>query len=93
MNPKLVVEVLSRSTEAHDRGDKFKYYRSIPGFSEYLLVSQYQPAVDHYIKSGQDDWLMRSYEGPQASVTLQSVEVQLGFVDIYEDIVFKETLS
>lgn len=46
VNPKLIVEVLSRSTEAYDRGDKFKFYRSLPTFCEYVLVAQYQPWVE-----------------------------------------------
>lgn len=93
LNPKLIVEVLSTSTEAYDRGDKFKYYRSIPGFSEYLLVSQYQPAIDHYIKSNDSDWLMRSYEGLQASLTLKSAAAQLELADIYKDIIFRSAVS
>lgn len=89
-NPKLIVEVLSRSTEASDRGNKFMFYRAVPEFSEYLLVSQYQPWVDRYIKSEGDDWLMRSYEGLSASLELTTGGVQLSLADIYEDIVFAE---
>ena len=89
INPKLVVEVLSRSTEAYDRGDKFMYYRSIPEFSEYLLVNQYQPRVDHYIKSTVQEWLMRSYAGLEETVIdLKIVGVQLSMADIYEEIDF-----
>lgn len=87
-NPKLVIEVLSRSTEAYDRGDKFMYYRSIPEFSEYLLVSQYQPRIDHYTRVENGDWLMRSYEDMATSIELSTVSQQLNLADIYEDIDF-----
>ena len=53
VNPILVVEVLSKSTESYDRGDKFLYYRSIPEFSEYLLVSQSEYFIEHYRKMGE----------------------------------------
>jgi Uma2 family endonuclease len=89
-NPKLVVEVLSRSTEAYDRGDKFMYYRSIPEFSEYVLINQYQPWVDHYFKTNSGDWSMRSYEGIEATMKLATVSVQISLAEIYEDIVFVE---
>ena len=87
LNPKLIVEVLSRSTEAYDRGDKFKYYRSIPSFCEYLLVSQYQPWIDHYVKTD-SDWRLRSYESLEATMSLTVGNAQLHLADIYEDITF-----
>ncbi|MEO1353485.1 MAG: Uma2 family endonuclease, partial [Cyanobacteria bacterium J06635_15] len=83
---KLIVEVLSLSTEAHDRGDKFLYYRSIPEFSEYLLVNQYQPWVDHYIKTERGEWMMRSYQGIDSMIELSTVDQQLSLTDVYEDV-------
>ena|SRR6266446_5197626 len=50
VNPSLIVEVLSPSSEALDRGDKFNYYQSIPTFQEYLLIAQHRPYVSHYWK-------------------------------------------
>ncbi|WP_338081184.1 Uma2 family endonuclease [Aphanizomenon flos-aquae] len=50
LNPLVIVEVLSPSTEGYDRGDKFRKYRSLPGFCEYLLVSQTEPYIEHYHK-------------------------------------------
>ncbi len=89
-NPKLIVDVLSRSTEAYDRGDKFMYYRSIPEFSEYLLINQYQPWVDHYFKTESGDWSMRSYESIEATVKLATAAVQMSLAEIYEDVAFIE---
>jgi len=91
LNPRLVVEVLSNSPEAYDRGGKFIYYRSIPTFSEYLLVSQYQLWVDHYTKSENGDWILRSYASLDAQLQLTTGEVTLNLEDVYEDIVFAKT--
>lgn len=92
INPKLVVEVLSRSTEAHDRGNKFMYYRSIPEFSEYVLVNQYRPWIERYTKAENNDWLMRSYSGLEASIELATVNIDLSLADVYEDVALDETL-
>ena len=85
-NPRLIVEVLSRSTEAYDRGDKFKYYRSLASFCEYVLVDQYQPYVECYTQTDEGDWLLRSHEGLEAQITLKTLNTQLALADIYEDI-------
>ncbi|MGB3670943.1 MAG: Uma2 family endonuclease [Phormidesmis sp.] len=90
MNPTLIVEVLSRSTEAYDRGDKFKYYRSIPSFCEYMLISQYQPCVDHYVKAENGDWRLRSYESLEATIALEIADLQLALTDVYEEVAFAE---
>src|SRR6266853_4078292 len=58
-NPVLLVEILSPSTEADDRGDKFTYYKSIPSFREYLLIAQHRPHITHYVKQDDGRW---SYE-------------------------------
>ncbi|MEO1634548.1 MAG: Uma2 family endonuclease, partial [Cyanobacteria bacterium J06631_9] len=87
LNPTLIVEVLSTSTEAYDRGDKFIYYRSVPTFSEYLLVSQYQPWVDHYTKSENGDWILRSYDSLKAQLSLMTGGATLNLEDIYEDVI------
>ena len=93
LNPILIVEVLSDSTEAYDRGDKFKYYRSIPEFCEYLLVSQYQPVIDQYVKTNQNAWLMRSHEGLKAAIHLETINVDCSADDIFEDVIFSNRPS
>lgn len=62
LNPTVIIEVLSRSTSDYDRGDKFKFYRSIPTFQEYWLIDQYQIQVDQYYKTDENTWLYRTYE-------------------------------
>ncbi|MGL5059711.1 MAG: Uma2 family endonuclease [Microcoleus sp.] len=89
LNPILIVEVLSKSTKNFDREDKFRLYRSIPEFCEYVLVSQYEFLVQQYIKNESNEWLFREYEGEAATVSFNSVGVQMSMSDIYKKVVFE----
>ena len=89
LNPCLIVEVLSKSTEGYDRGDKFLYYRSIPEFREYLLVSQSENFIEHYRKTGEGQWLLQEYRGNEAQIALESVGVSLVINDMYEQVNFE----
>jgi Uma2 family endonuclease len=86
LNPTLIVEVLSKSTESYDRGDKFEMYQTIESFREYLLVSQRAYRVEHYVRQTDDSWLLRTYRGLEASVTLPSIHCALALADIYNRI-------
>ena len=89
LNPCLIVEVLSKSTEGYDRGDKFLYYRSIPEFQEYLLVSQGAYFIEHYRKTGEGQWLLQEYRENKQKITLESVGVSLVVKDLYEGVNFE----
>lgn len=89
LNPVLIVEVLSKSTKDFDKEDKFRFYRSIPEFREYVLVSQYEFLVAQYIKTESNEWLFREYEGESAIVSFASVEVQMSMSEIYAKVVFE----
>jgi Uma2 family endonuclease len=89
LNPILIVELLSQSTKDFDREDKFRLYRSIPEFREYVLVSQYEFLVSQYIKNESNQWLFQEYEGASATVSFNSVGVQMSVSDIYELVVFE----
>ncbi len=86
LNPCLIVEVLSSSTEAYDRGDKFRYYRSIPSFSKYVLVSQTEAVIDCYQRTAQDQWFLQTYQGLDATIELQTGDLKLAAADIYEGV-------
>jgi len=92
LNPVLIVEVLSKSTKDFDREDKFRFYRSIPEFREYVLVNQSEFLVAQYIKTESNEWLFREYEGESAIVSFASVEVQMLMSDIYELVVFENAM-
>jgi len=86
--PCLVIEVLSPSTEAYDRGNKFKMYRRNPQLQEYLLVDSEKIAIDLFRRTGPDTWQIISYQAGDA-VELKSVNLTLPIEAIYEDIAFE----
>jgi len=88
VNPQLIVEVLSPSTEAYDRGEKFSHYKSIPTFREYLLVSQHQPHVTHLFKDEDGKWIHTEANDLGASLHLQSLGCELPMSEIYRDVTF-----
>jgi Uma2 family endonuclease len=90
LNPMLIVEVLSTSTEAKDRGDKFSHYKSIPSFCEYLLVAQHRPYVTQYIKKGDGFWLQREYNSLGEVVRVECLDCELAMRDIYRRVKFEE---
>ncbi len=94
LNPLLIVEVLSPSTEGYDRGDKFRKYRSLPSFCEYLLVSQIEPYVERYYnldRQSNNRWQLQICDRLEQSITLQSLNVELPMQEIYRRIKFETT--
>jgi Uma2 family endonuclease len=87
-NPMLIIEVLSESTEAYDRGDKFTHYKSIPSFAEYLLVAQHRPHITQYSKQGDGSWSYLEVNDLSASLHLASVDCALELNEVYRDVTF-----
>ncbi len=86
--PCLIVEVLSDSTEAYDRGKKFEKYRQNPNLVDYVLVSSDEMAVDIYHKNDAGEWVILSYrEGDR--VELKSIDLSVAIEQFYEEIVFE----
>lgn len=90
-NPSLIVEVLSKSTKNYDLGDKFVYYRSIPAFSEYILIDQARYHVMQYNKTAEKKWLLSEYESEEAVLALNSINFEIKLSEIYEGVDFTET--
>ncbi|MEH2223141.1 Uma2 family endonuclease [Nostoc sp.] len=88
-NPLLIVEVLSNSTKNYDKTDKFKYYRSIPGFQEYIMIDQYSFAVEQFAKQAEGQWIFKEYEGEDAVLVLDSIDFKIALRDIYERVNFE----
>jgi len=84
-NPTVILEVLSDSTEAYDRGEKWERYQRLPSLREYVLVSQSHATVERYCRQG-DLWIYALTSGLEASVMLESIGVTLPLADIYEGI-------
>jgi len=89
LNPKVIVEVLSPSTEAFDRGEKCKRYQTWnPTLSDYLLVSQDQPQIEHFSKQADGSWSYNRYTGLEISFVIASIGCTLKLADVYDRIVF-----
>ncbi len=93
LNPSLIIEVLSKSIQDYDQGDKFKFYRSIPDLQEYLLINQYDLEEKQYTKTDSDFWMFRAYETAADTITLTSIDVELAVTTIYEGITFEPKQS
>ena len=89
LNPALIVEVPSASTEAFDRGEKFRRYRTwLPTLQDYLLVAQDKPLLDHYHRVEENRWELVSIEGLAAHLHLESMHCTLRLADVYDRIIF-----
>jgi Uma2 family endonuclease len=87
LNPLLIVEVLSPSTEEYDRTDKFRMYRSIPSFCEYLLIRQNKIFVERYSKQAQV-WTYSDFDSLDQSILLESLNTELAIAEIYRGVEF-----
>jgi Uma2 family endonuclease len=87
-NPTLVIEVLSPSTERIDRGRKSIYYRRLPSLQEYLLVSQDEPHVEHYVRQEDGTWSLNEISDLAGEIYLGSIECTLTLRDIYLKVQF-----
>jgi Uma2 family endonuclease len=88
LNPRVLFEVLSPSTEMHDRGWKFKNYQLIPSFEEFVLVYQDEPRVERFVRQGDVGWLMTHVSGLDQKVRIESVGCELSLAEIYAEVVF-----
>ena len=89
LNPIVVIEVLSPSTEAYDRGEKFARYRQLTTLREYVLVAQDQVRVEHYRRQ-ERQWIFTDFEGTDEMLRFPSIECELPLQDIYERVTFPD---
>jgi Uma2 family endonuclease len=87
LNPTLIIEVLSPSTEAYDRGAKFGYYRQLPSLQEYLLIAQDQMLIEHYVRA-EDAWRYTATTDPAAVVRLLAIGCELPVAEVYRRVSF-----
>lgn len=88
VNPTLLVEVLSPSTEGYDRGAKWAQYQTIASLQTYVLVAQHTPRVEQYVRQPNDDWLLSTVTGMDGSLYLASIDCTLALRDIYDRVEF-----
>jgi Uma2 family endonuclease len=90
INPTVLVEVLSPSTESHDRGLKFIRYRQLESLKEYVLVSQDQPRVETYLRQPSGSWLLSEFTALDSSAAFESLECKIPLAEIYHQVIFTE---
>src|SRR5882757_562308 len=87
-NPTIIVEVLSKTSEAYDRGRKFESYRRLPSLREYLLVSQDTPLIERFTREGDDHWVLTTTRGLDAVLPLEIIEAALPLAEVYDKVDF-----
>src|SRR5205085_1014389 len=88
LNPTLLAEVLSESTETYDRSKKFDHYRKIPSLKEYLLVSQDRPRVERLTKDANGTWISTIVEGIEQTLELPSLGITIRLAEVFERVEF-----
>jgi len=90
LNPKIIFEVLSPTTEHYDRGRKFEHYRTIVSLQEYILVSQIKPYIEQFVRQSDASWLMTAISGINAVLTLATVAASVKLQDLYNGVRFPQ---
>ncbi len=89
LNPRVLCEVLSNSTERYDRGTKWRHYQSLPSLRDYLLVSSSAAFVERFTRTNEDHWIYAAYEGEHCTIDIESISCQLDLKEIYAKVVFE----
>jgi len=90
LNPTVIIEVLSPSTEAYDRGAKFRNYRKIDSLRDYILITQTSPRIERYQLLESGIWGLSDAEGEDAQITIDSIQCTLSLADVYEKVIFED---
>ena len=90
LNPVVLIEILSDSTEAYDRGDKFSHYQDIPSFTEYILVSQYTLKMERFARQPDKSWVYTIYQGEEDILSVETIDCDLPLAEVYRKVRFAE---
>jgi Uma2 family endonuclease len=90
LNPVVIIEVLSPSTERYDRGKKFQHYRTLASLQEYVLIAQDSIRIEHFVRQPNDEWLLSDTTEIDSRVELTSIERHLVLADVYEKVTFED---
>jgi Uma2 family endonuclease len=88
VNPLVIVEVLSDSTESYDKGKKFDHYRQVPTVQEYILISQEIPQIERRVRVSATEWRLHVYDGLESVLPLDPIETSITLAQVYLDIEF-----
>ncbi len=86
LNPTVLIEVLSDSTEAYDRGKKFAHYRMLDSLTEYLLIAQDHVAVDRFVRQADGRWLLTAYRGLDSVIVIDAIACELPLAEVYDKV-------
>jgi Uma2 family endonuclease len=89
INPSVIVEVLSKTTMAYDRGTKFELYKGLVSLREYILVDSRSVLVEQFCKDGEGRWVFRKYDQLIDRIVVEAVGVELTLEEIYENVRFR----
>lgn len=90
VNPRVIIEVPSDTTERYDRRFKFRQYQRIPSFQEYVLVAQDEPAVERYVRQPDGSWNLTTFVGLDTELALATVPARVPLADVYAGVTFPE---
>ena len=90
LNPILLIEVLSESTESYDRGKKFQHYRSIESLEEYVLVAQDEARIEKYVRQGDGFWILSEAVGLDSEIKFDSIDCLIALKEVYDKIDFSD---
>ncbi len=93
LNPTVIIEILSPSTERYDRELKFHRYQLIRSLRDYLLIAQDRPAIEHYVRGDDRRWSLSLHAGLSERVTLRSIDCSLALAEVYRKIRFDSAAS
>lgn len=93
LNPKIVVEILSKSTRFRDKTEKLETYQKMESIKECLLIEQKEVRIEHYIKQTPRQWILRIYEELIETIFLESINCEIPLAEIYAQIEFKEEIE
>jgi len=91
LDPTVIIEVLSDSTEAYDRGDKFAHYRALESLTDYLLVAQDKPRIEHYSRQPDGQWLYSVADGLDARMGIATIGCALHLAEVYDRVEFPDS--
>ena len=86
LNPTVIVEVLSESTKDYDRGGKFEHYRSLTSLTEYILIAQDKPHVEHFVRQPDNRWLLAETNRLDDTIHLPSIACHLELAEVYDKV-------
>lgn len=93
VNPQVIFEILSPSTESYDRGAKFRHYQRLPSVKEYVLVSQDQVQLERFVRQPDETWVLKTFDGEDGEFSLVTVAVTVPLADLYRGVEISEPAS